>query len=173
MNTLEAAEELRGELTRGLVEAIRIPSLSGREGRVVEYLAETMRRLDYDEVVVDGMGNLRGRMGSGPYVIALDGHCDTVDVGDPGLWTHDPFGGAEVDGKIYGRGASDQKAGVVAAIFAGALLKRRGLPPEITLYVVASVQEEDCDGLCWQYIVREEGLRPDMVVLTEPTSLGI
>ena len=119
------------------------------------------------------MGNLLGRIGHGPRVIALDGHVDTVDVGDPALWDRDPHSGDVEDGILYGRGSSDQKGGVAASVYAGALLKRRGLPEEITLYVTATVQEEDCDGLCWQYIVNELGLRPDLLVSTEPTSLRI
>jgi putative selenium metabolism hydrolase len=65
------------------------------------------------------------------------------------------------------------KGGVASSIYAGALLKKTGFPKEATLYVTATVQEEDCDGLCWQYIYNEVGLRPDVVVITEPTSLRI
>ena len=59
-----------------------IPSLSSQEGAVVECMAEEMKKLGYDEVTVDPMGNLIGRIGNGPVKIALDGHCDTVDVGN-------------------------------------------------------------------------------------------
>jgi hypothetical protein len=132
-----------------------------------------MLRLDYDEVTVDPMGNLLGRIGSGPRVIALDGHVDTVDVGDPSLWDRDPHSGDIEDGILYGRGTSDMKGGVASSVYAGAILKNKGIPDDVTLYVTATVQEEDCDGLCWQYIVNEDGLRPELVVITEPTSLRI
>lgn len=171
---LEMSHRRRDELTRFMQEVIRIPSLSSQEGAVVQRMAGEMEKLGYDEVVVDPMGNLIGRMGNGPSVIAFDGHCDTVDVGDPSLWKRDPFGGEVENGILYGRGASDQKGGVVSSIYSAALLKENGLLPEgITLLVVASVQEEDCDGLCWQYIIQEDKIRPDVVVLTEPTSLRI
>jgi putative selenium metabolism hydrolase len=119
------------------------------------------------------MGNLLGRIGSGPRVIALDGHVDTVDVGDLSLWDRDPLSGDIEDGILYGRGTSDMKGGVASSVYAGGLIKKRGIPDGVTLYVTATVQEEDCDGLCWQYIVNEDGLRPELVVITEPTSLRI
>ena len=167
------ALELRAGLVTFMQDITRIPSLSGREGAVIERIRLEMERLDYDEVTVDPMGNLLGRIGNGPRVIAIDGHVDVVDVGDESLWRRDPFSGEVEDGILYGRGASDMKGGVASSVYAGALLKKTGLPDNITLYVTATVQEEDCDGLCWQYIVNEDGLRPDLVVIAEPTSLGI
>ena len=169
----EGAQALAGELVAFMQEITRIPSLSSREGAVIGRIRQEMERLAYDEVSVDPMGNLLGRIGSGERVIALDGHVDVVDTGDPSLWEREPYSGDIEDGILYGRGTSDQKGGVASAVYAGALLKRLGMPDEVSLYVTATVQEEDCDGLCWQYIVNEVGLRPDLVVITEPTSLGI
>lgn len=167
------AKALEAEIAGFMQSIIRIPSLSSKEGSVIERMRAEMLRVGFDEVVVDPMGNLIGRIGSGPFVIALDGHADTVDTGDLSLWDRDPHSGDIEDGVLYGRGASDQKGGIASAIYAGALLKKAGVPDNITLYVTATVQEEDCDGLCWQYIVNENGLRPDLVVITEPTSLRI
>jgi len=169
----DGAMVLKADLVKFMQDIIRIPSLSSQEGAVIQRIREEMERLDYDEVTVDPMGNLLGRIGSGPRVIAFDGHVDTVDVGDPSLWERDPHSGAIENGILYGRGASDMKGGVASSVYAGALLKKTGLPDEVTLYVTATVQEEDCDGLCWQYIVNEDGLRPDLVVITEPTSLRL
>lgn len=169
----DAAMKLKEELTGFTQDIVRIPSLSTREGAVIRRIREEMERLDYDEVIVDPMGNLLGRIGNGPSVIALDGHVDTVDVGDPSLWQRNPFSGDVEDGILYGRGSSDMKGGVASIVYAGALLKKTGLPDGMTVWVTATVQEEDCDGLCWQYIINEDGLRPDLVVIAEPTSLGI
>ena len=169
----DGAMALKDDLLKFMQDIIRIPSLSSREGVVIQRIREEMERLGFDEVTVDPMGNLLGRIGNGPRVIALDGHVDTVDVGNPSLWERDPHSGDIEDGILYGRGASDMKGGVASSVYAGALLKQTGLPEDITLYVTATVQEEDCDGLCWQYIVNEDGLRPDLVVITEPTSLRI
>jgi putative selenium metabolism hydrolase len=169
----DGAMEFKTGLVKFMQDIIRIPSLSSQESAVIQRIREEMVHLDYDEVTVDPMGNLLGRIGHGPRVIALDGHVDTVDVGDPALWNRDPHSGDIENGILYGRGASDMKGGVASSVYAGALLKQLGLAEEITLYVTATVQEEDCDGLCWQYIVNEDGLRPDLVVITEPTSLRI
>lgn len=167
------AKALEADLASFMQDIIRIPSLSSKEGSVIERIRAEMLRVGFDEVNIDPMGNLIGRIGSGPYVIALDGHADTVDTGDLSLWDRDPHSGDIEDGVLYGRGASDQKGGIASAVYAGALLKKAGVPDNITLYVTATVQEEDCDGLCWQYIVNEVGLRPDLVVITEPTSLRL
>lgn len=169
----EAAKQVETELAGFMQDIIRIPSLSSEEADVIERIRTEMLKVGFDEVVVDPMGNLIGRIGSGPFVIALDGHVDTVDVGDKSLWDRDPHSGDIEDGVLYGRGASDMKGGVASSVYAGALLKKTGIPDNVTLYVTATVQEEDCDGLCWQYIVNEVGLRPDLVVITEPTSLRI
>jgi len=170
---LNDARELEADLTAFMQDIIRIPSLSSQEGNVIERIRQEMEKLDFDEITVDLMGNLIGRIGSGPQVVALDGHVDTVDVGDRSLWDREPFSGDVEDGVLYGRGTSDMKGGVASSVYAGGLIKRRGIPDNVTLYVTATVQEEDCDGLCWQYIAREDGIRPDLVVITEPTSLRV
>ncbi|HEY5776364.1 MAG TPA: YgeY family selenium metabolism-linked hydrolase [Xanthomonadales bacterium] len=167
------AKALEPDLAAFMQAIIRIPSLSSKEGAVIERIREEMLRVGFDEVSIDPMGNLLGRIGSGPFVVAFDGHADTVDTGDLSLWDRDPHSGDIEGGILYGRGASDQKGGIASAVYAGALLKKIGVPDNITFYVTATVQEEDCDGLCWQYIVNESGLRPDLVVITEPTSLCI
>lgn len=167
------AKELESDLAKFMQDIIRIPSLSSEEGAVIERIREEMLRVGFDEVTVDPMGNLLGRIGSGPHIIALDGHVDTVDTGDLSLWDRDPHSGDIEDGILYGRGASDMKGGVASSVYAGALLKKIGNPDNVTLYVTATVQEEDCDGLCWQFIVNEDLLRPDLVVITEPTSLRL
>jgi len=170
---LAGARELEVDLVQFMQDIIRIPSLSSEEGAVIKRIHDEMLKLGYDEVRVDPMGNVLGRIGNGPIVIALDGHVDTVDVGDLSLWDRDPHSGDIEDGILYGRGTSDMKGGVASSVYAGALLKKLGIPDNVTLYVTGTVQEEDCDGLCWQYIVNEDGLRPDLVVITEPTSLRI
>jgi len=169
----DAALAIKPDLVKFMQDIIRIPSLSSEEGAVIERIRDEMERLGYDEVTIDPMGNVLGRIGSGPRVIAFDGHVDTVDVGDPELWDRDPHSG-DIEGDIlYGRGTSDMKGGVASSVYAGALLKQRGIPDNVTVYVTGTVQEEDCDGLCWQYIINEDGLRPELIVITEPTSLRI
>jgi len=123
----------------------------------------------FDRVAIDPMGNVLGYVGHGKHLIAIDAHVDTVGVGNPENWSYDPFQGYEDEGIILGRGASDQKGGMASAVYAGKIIKELGLDGDYTLVVVGSVQEEDCDGLCWQYLINEDKLVPEFVVITEPT----
>jgi putative selenium metabolism hydrolase len=170
---LESAQKHEKKCVQFLLDLIATPSLSGQEGDVIERVRQEMEKLGYDEITVDPMGNILGRIGEGPVVVALDAHVDTVDVGDPTQWKRDPFKGVVEKGIVYGRGAGDMKGALAAIVYGGALAKALGLTDGVTLYVVGSVQEEDCDGLCWQYIVQEDKLRPDCVVIAEPTNLNL
>lgn len=173
MSILAASRAMESRLLKFMKDIISIKSLSSEEGRVARRIAAEMKKLGYDSVRVDKMGNVIGRIGKGPIQIAIDGHIDTVDVGDLKAWKTDPFKPVVKNGCLYGRGTSDMKGGVASAIYAGALLKKIGFPKNVSLFITATVQEEDCDGLCWQYLVKEEKLRPNVVVITEPTSLRI
>lgn len=156
-----------------LADLIATKSLSGGEAAVVDRIRKEMESVGFDEVMVDGFGNVLGRVGSGPRVIAMDAHIDTVDAGDMSLWDRDPWEPLEKDGILYGRGASDQKGGMAAMVYAGKLLKELNLTADCSVWMVGSVQEEDCDGLCWQYILREKVIAPEVVVITEPTNLQL
>jgi len=170
---LEAARKNERSVVRFLRDLIAVKSLSAQEEHVVARIKEEMEASGYDDVTVDDMGNILGRIGRGKHVIAFDAHVDTVDVGNPANWTVDPFRGAEKDGVIYGRGACDMKGALASIVHGGKLIKQLGLDDDVTLYVVGSVQEEDCDGLCWQYIINEDRIRPEAVVIAEPTNLGV
>jgi putative selenium metabolism hydrolase len=172
-NILAAAQRNESSVVTFLRDLIAIKSVSSQEGSVIGRIGEEMERCRFDEVRVDPMGNILGRIGRGKTVIAYDAHVDTVDVGNPANWSIDPFRGDLRDGIVYGRGACDMKGALASIVHGGKLIKELGLEDDYTLYVVGSVQEEDCDGLCWQYIIQEDGLRPDVVVITEPTNLGI
>jgi putative selenium metabolism hydrolase len=169
----QAALDAEREAVEFFREILRIPSFSGREANVVRAIARRFESLGYDEVRIDGFGNVMGRIGDGPRVIAFDAHVDTVEAGDLRLWKVDPFGAEVHGGIVYGRGASDQKGGMAAIAYAGALMKRLGLLDRWTVWMVGSVLEEDCDGLCWHYILSSGGLAPELVVLTEPTNLSV
>ncbi len=167
------AARYTGEMTTFLRDMIAIPSESAGEREVVARVAAEMVRVGFDEVKVDRLGNVLGRVGSGPVVVAIDGHLDTVGVGDPTTWTRDPYRGDLRDGVVYGRGASDQEAGIAAAVHGARIAKELGLLDGVQLWVTGTVMEEDCDGLCWQFILKEGVLEPEVVVITEPTNLGV
>jgi putative selenium metabolism hydrolase len=160
-------------LTGFLQDLVRIPSPSGQEGPVVRRIQQEMEAVGFDEVKIDPLGNVLGRIGDGDRVLAFDAHVDTVGVTDRSAWSCDPYGAELRGGCLYGRGAVDQKAGMAAMVYAGKILKDLDLAPDLQIWMVGSVQEEDCDGLCWLYILREKVLAPEFVVLTEPTDLHL
>lgn len=170
---LKKAESQKREIAEFLAEIVSIRSPSCGESLVVERICEKMREVGFDEVRVDGLGSAIGRIGSGKRKIAIDAHIDTVGEGDRSLWEFDPFDGHLKEGKVWGRGAADQKGGAAAMVYAGKLIKDLSLEGDYTLCCTATVMEEDCDGLCWKYLIEEEGFRPDVCVITEPTGLNV
>jgi len=170
-------EQLARKDQKGLVnflrEMVRIPSLSGQEAKVARRVKEEMVNAGFDEVFIDGIGNVVGRIGSGKVRILYDAHIDTVDIGDRKSWSHDPFGAEYKGGIVYGRGACDDKAGVASAIYGGKLIVDVGLRADYTLFVSASVQEESAGGKGIEYLITKDRIRPDFIVLAEPTSLNI
>ncbi len=169
-----AAEGYKDDMVRFLREMISRPSESCEEREVIACIKAEMEKLGYDRVEVDGLGNVIGWMGEGDKIIAIDSHVDTVGIGNRDNWTADPYEGYETDEIIYGRGASDQEGGLASAVYGVRIMKDLGLIPEgYRIMVVGSVQEEDCDGMCWQYIVNRDGIRPEFVISTEPTDGGI
>ena len=169
-----AAEGYRADMVRFLRAMISFPSESCEEKEVVACIKAEMEKLGYDKVEVDGLGNVIGWMGRGEKIIAIDSHVDTVGIGNRENWTADPYEGYETDEIIYGRGGSDQEGGMASAVYGVRIMKDLGLIPDgYRIMVVGSVQEEDCDGMCWQYIVNKDGIRPEFVISTEPTDGGI
>ena len=166
---LRLAQRYEPQISRFLRDLIALPSESGQEEKVILRIREEMERVGFDRVTVDSMGNILGFIGHGRHLIAVDAHVDTVGMGSPDNWKYDPFTGYEDEEIIVGRGASDQKGGMASAVYAGKIIKELRLEGDYTLVVVGSVQEEDCDGLCWQYIIKEDKLLPEFVVITEPT----
>ena len=167
------AKELESDTVRILSDLVRTPSFSSKEDKVVAVISKEMQRAGFDEVRVDGLGNIIGRLGRGPRVMALDAHIDTVYPGDREQWSFDPFEPKVEQGKIWGRGTVDQKGGMASMLSAARIIKELGLNQQFTLYFTGTVMEEDCDGLCWQYLLKEEQLKPELVVITEPTNLNI
>ena len=144
-----AVSTLRPEIIAALQELVRIPSQTGCEGQAQEAVARLMRGHDLDVDVWEPdvaaledhaesvtlaagfagrpnvVGVRRGR-GSGRSLI-LNGHIDTVEVGDPAVWRYAPLGGDLVHGRLYGRGACDMKGGIVANLFALRALRAGGI----------------------------------------------
>ncbi|WP_097026343.1 YgeY family selenium metabolism-linked hydrolase [Clostridium peptidivorans] len=170
---LKLAEEYKQDMSRFLRDMISIPSESTQEKEVVLRIKEEMEKVGFDKVEIDPMGNVLGYIGHGKHIIAMDAHIDTVGIGDPNLWHYNPYEGYEDEEVIVGRGATDQEGGMASMVYAGKIIKDLGLEDDYTLIVTGTVQEEDCDGLCWQYIINEDNIKPEFVVSTEPTSCNI
>ncbi|MBK7096867.1 MAG: YgeY family selenium metabolism-linked hydrolase [Saprospiraceae bacterium] len=169
----ELSEKYKDYTAQNLSKLVKIRSLSTQEKEVQQELKRQMEEAGFDEVKIDGLGNVIGRIGNGKKILAIDGHMDTVDVGNLQNWTFDPFGGEIRDGFVHGRGTVDQEGGPAAFVTTGRILKELGFDKDMTIYFVGSVMEEDCDGLCWKYIIEEDKIKPDFVISTEPTNLKI
>lgn len=167
------SEKYRDYTAQNLSKLVKIKSLSLGEKEVVHELKRQMEEAGFDEVFIDGLGNCIGRIGNGKKILAIDGHIDTVDIGHLANWTFDPMGGEIKDGFVHGRGTVDQKGGIASFVTAGKILKEMKFDRDWTVYFVGSVIEEDCDGLCWKYIIEEGGIRPDFAISTEPTNCNI
>lgn len=167
------SEEREG-LTAFLRDLVRIPSPSTQEGRLAERIVDEMERLGLRDVRVDRVGNVIGWVGAQEgAVLMLNGHMDTVEVSNRDAWSRDPLAG-EMDGRrLYGLGACDMKGGLAAMVYAAHLLQRASLPTKGRVVVACVVQEEPSEGLGTRVLVEEEGIRPDWVLIAEPSNLQI
>jgi len=170
---LEKARAYEQDTVRFLCGMISHPSFSTKEKEVIQCIRREMEQAGFDEVRIDGLGNVIGRIGHGKRVIAFDAHIDTVYAGDLSLWKTDPFVPEVRDGMVIGRGSADQEGGMASMVTAARIIRELDLNKEFSIYFTGTVMEEDCDGLCWQYLIREEQLVPELVVITEPTNLNI
>ncbi len=169
------AEELREPMVAFARRLIQTPSLPGEEGDVAQLVAAEMQSLGYDEVRVDEAGNVVGQIratvspteGQPRRSIMFNTHMDHVDVGDHARWPFPPYAATVVEGEIWGRGASDLKGPLACHVYAGALLKRLGLPLANDVYVVGVVQEE-VGGLGSSMLM--DHLKTDYAVIGEPSA---
>lgn len=150
------------ELLRSLVET---ESVTGNEGNIVELLEKTFHSLGFSTLLTYS-GCICGVIDSGkpgPTVL-IDGHIDTVGIPDISRWSTDPFTLVQKDGRLYGRGTSDMKGGVAAAIAAASEL----IPLKKGKVVVACiVEEERFEGICAREV--SDFFFPDYVIIAEST----
>ncbi|MFA7167662.1 MAG: YgeY family selenium metabolism-linked hydrolase [Sphaerochaetaceae bacterium] len=170
---LALAAKYRDYTAQNLGKLVQTKSYSSQEENVCRLIVKLCQEAGFDEVKIDGLGSVIARIGNGPKKLAFDAHIDTVEVGNLKNWTFEPFSGAVKDGKVWGRGSSDQKGGAAAMITAGRILKELGYGGEYSIYFTFTVMEEDCDGMCWKYMIEKEGFKPDFICSTEPTSCRI
>ncbi len=164
--------EQRTQIIQFLKDLCAIPSYDSQIKAVGERAAEEMRKLGFDDVFFDKMGNIVGRIGDGPIKLMYDSHIDTVGVGDRDEWQWDPFEGKEEDGVFFARGACDEKGSTPGMIYGLALARDLGLLEGVTAYYFGNM-EEWCDGIAPHALVEVEGIRPDFVVIGEPTKMQV
>jgi putative selenium metabolism hydrolase len=164
--------EQREPIIQFMRELCAIPSILGDIRAVGQRVIDEMQRLGFDEARFDRMGNVIGRVGSGPTVLLYDSHLDTVDIGDKADWGWDPFEGKVENGILYARGAGDEKQSTPGMLYGIALARDLGLLDGYTVYYFGNM-EEDCDGQCGQALVEVEKIKPHLVVVGEPTEMNI
>ena len=163
----------RDEIVTFFREICAIPSMDSQIGPVGERIGAEMRKLGFDDVRFDKMGNILGRIGSGAKVIVYDSHIDTVGIGNPDIWDWDPFAGEVKDGVLYARGACDEKGSTPGMVYGLAIAREVGLLEGWTAYYFGNM-EEWCDGIAPNTFVEvDPKVRPDYVVIGEPTLMNV
>ena len=162
----------REDIITFLKELCAIPSYDSQIRAVGERAEAEMRKLGFEEIWWDRMGNIVGRIGNGPTKLLYDSHIDTVGIGAPEEWEWDPFTGKVENGVFFARGACDEKGSTPGMIYGLALAKEFGLLDGISAYYFGNMEEWN-DGIAPHALVEVEGLRPDFVVIGEPTKMQV
>ncbi|QRN85581.1 YgeY family selenium metabolism-linked hydrolase [Clostridia bacterium] len=162
-------DEHKSEMISFLREFVSIESVTYNEGEAVNWLAKKMEEMGYDEVRIDAIGNIHGRVGHGDKVLLYDAHIDTVETGDASEWGFDPLEGKmDENGDIWGRGAVDDKGPLSAIVWAAKAIKDLGLDDKVTMWVGGSISEEDVEGSCAEEMMKlEEDINPDYIIVSE------
>jgi putative selenium metabolism hydrolase len=164
-------EAAREDIIKFMRDIVAIPSMDSQIGEVGKRIQEEMKKLGYDEIRYDKMGNTIGRIGNGKKVIVFDSHIDTVGIGDPASWQWDPFVGKVENGVLYARGACDEKNSTPGMIYGLAIARDLGLLEGWTAYYFGNM-EEWCDGIAPNTFVEvDPKIKPDFVVIGEPTKM--
>lgn len=151
-------------------EMVRTPSFSGDEAGMAALVEARMRELGFDEIHRDENGSVLGLIGPAGADVAVlfDGHMDVVPV--VGEWSVAPFGGEIRDGRLYGRGSTDMKGGVAAAMCGAAQAAATGRLTR-RVAVSASVMEEVIEGFALAPVL--DRCAPAAVIICEPSKLQI
>ncbi len=159
---------MTSDVVRLAQDLVRIPSPSGEEGEVAEFLRSALG--EFAEVEAGPCGAVVAQIARGPGpVVMLCGHMDTVPAGDESAWEEPPFGAKVVDGVLFGRGVVDMKGAIAAQLTAAASVARE---VQGTLFLVYVPHEEIAEGVVLAKVL-DRWAKPDVVVLGEPTDLRL
>jgi acetylornithine deacetylase/succinyl-diaminopimelate desuccinylase-like protein len=173
---LASVDSSRDEIVGLLQDVVRVPSVNtgprpdtGNESQVIELLRPKLSEAGVPFEVHEsapGRGNLVARIGAGGTRLLLMSHTDVVPVEDESLWEHPPFSGTIDRGRVYGRGADDDKADVVAYLMAMLLLQRAGVRLQGELIYLAAADEESGGrwGAGWMAEQMPDLIRADFAV---------
>lgn len=192
-HVLAEVEAGRDALARFVSDAIQVPSITGNEGAIAEFMATHLEELGFEVAVkpveeqfADRYPALRGAapLAARPNVFAtwrakrpgrlplvLNGHTDVIPAGAEDAWTHAPFGGEIADGKVWGRGAMDMKGGIAAGIFALRALRATGVELPFDVQVQCVIGEES-GGLGTLSAIDTEP-RPQAAIVLEATACRV
>lgn len=159
-----------------LQDLIAIYSVNDHEMEVARYLQKLLKKHDISAKILrfsETRGDLIAEIGSGKPVLGLSGHMDVVAAGDLSQWKTDPFILTNIDGKLYGRGATDMKAGLAAMVLAMISIHDHHLLKHGTLRLMASFGEEI--GEQGSKLLKNKGYMRDVdaLLIGEPTGYQI
>lgn len=162
------------DLARFAQRLIQTPSPSAQESAIAQVIAAHLDDLGFPNVRVDAMGNVIATLGNGNGpTILFDAHMDTVTAHNPAHWPFPPFEGVIEDGMLHGLGATDMKGALASMVYGVQQLLPVQDQINGTLALVCTVQEEPCEGLAIRYVIEDEGIQPDFVLIGKPTNMQI
>ena len=191
---LEVIDSLQEEILDFLRSLVEIPSVVGSEGRAQEFIKDKFERMKLDTNLIKAdktilqshpgycevpwdyedrpnvIGILRGKTRQRSLI--LNGHIDVVSPEPVHLWKHDPWGAEIEEGKLYGRGALDMKAGIAAMTYAVQSIQKAGIELDGDV-ILESVIEEEAGGSGGTLATLLNGVRGDGAIIPEPTSLNL
>lgn len=172
-SVLEIDSTEQADMLEFLKSLIRTPGLSSHEKDVAQLVEQHLRSGGIESIERDPAGNVIARIGNGNGPTLLyDAHMDTVYPSDE-PWPHDPRSAVVEDGILYGLGACDMKGSIAAMVYAARQLAQMEAELSGNLVLVFVVQKEPCEGCALKYVVENQNITPDWVVLGEPSNLDI
>ncbi len=165
---LKAVASYEEDMTTTLIELINIPSISEDLKSLekgLDYILDLAERLGFhSEKVLDGQIGIV-EIGHGEEVLGILAHVDVVPPGDRSIWHSEPFQGEVRDGRVYGRGAMDDKGPVIAVLYGMKAILDQGKPLHKKIRFIIGTQEEvewtDMDAYVKQYPLPDYGFTPD------------